>query len=162
MRDNYCPLYLFTFPCIQSGRKESQEKKGVRTHLLRSNSPRNQLHWRRFARKRAVGNSMCHKEGRSCFIHQLQTLLSYVRPVSVLQRDALTSQLFRRPELIDLRLHSYRNSSLTPRTSWSPWSGYEEFRRAVILTRTRASHTAIVAIRSGESCRILSTRDDWL
>jgi hypothetical protein len=33
--------------------------------------------------------------------------LIVVRPVSVLRRDALTSQLFRRLALIDLRLRSY-------------------------------------------------------
>jgi hypothetical protein len=85
----------------------------------------------------------------------------HVRPVSVLRRDALTSQLFRRPELIDLRLGSYRNSSLTPRTKRSPWSGYEEFRRAVLSIQVSRNFTGTNnRIDVGKAGRIVITREE--
>lgn len=87
----------------------------------------------------------------------------HVRPVSVLRRDALTSQLFRRPEINRSPARCYRDSNLTPRTNWSPWSGYEEFRRAVLSIQVSRNFTgASNKVDFGKAGRIVITREEWL
>ena len=64
----------------------------------------------------------------------------HVRPVSVLRRDALTSQLFRRPAIyVRLRLESnmymYTHSSLAPRTKGHPGVGSRSFEEPFYRTK---------------------------
>lgn len=76
-----------------------------------------------------------------------------VQPVSVLQRDALTSQLFRRLVCINLRLRYYQDSNLTPRTRDHSGVGTRSFEQPCGILSSSITPRTAQAIWEG--CRIV-------